>query len=256
MKKVFPFIVAALAAAFIVSIVMALLGYPIMLEHISSFLSTWGFFLAILGVIYVIYRSMRRKNEAKKWTDGRVGVGTIQRYSHSGRYNNVRTYSLTMQVESEDGHTFIGNMNPQVGRRHLPDLAPGTKIPVCFSAAKATQLFVPHGPLKARAQLFFEYIQQRDGIISQTAIDAKYRGQPCRATVQGVRQSGYREGSAVQWTLELQVFTPDGQQFPSTAKVLLNKAQYDLLRRANYVEAKYLPHDTSEVAVKIPTPAK
>lgn len=252
MKKVLAWVGAVVAAAFFVAGLLALFGYPDPLTYlfggIMHLAFPWSVFLLIGFVVFY----SRRRNVADKWTDGRVGVGTIQSFSHSGRYGNVRTYRIQLQVEGEDGQRFSGSINPQVGRRNLQNLAPGVRIPVIYRESKPDKLLVPHGKLLARAQLFFDYVYQRDGVLSPTAIEAKYRGLPCRCLVQGMRQSGYREGNLIQWILDLQVFTPEGQQFSSTARVLASQMQYDLLRGANYLEAKYLPHDTSEVAVKIP----
>ncbi|QGU02791.1 hypothetical protein CKALI_09680 [Corynebacterium kalinowskii] len=252
MKKVLGWVAAVVAAAFLVAILLALFGYT---EALTTFLgglllvSFMAFPVAFIGGIAYL---SRRKNEAEKWTDGRVGVGTVQSFRHTGRYGNIRTYAISMLVEGEDGQVFTGTMNPQVGRRNLRNLAPGVRMPVCYQAAFPQRLHVPHGPLIGRAQLFYEYVRQRDGLISPTALEAKYRGLPCRATVQGIHQSGYREGAMIQWILDLQVFTPDGQQFHSSARVLATEAQYELIRTARYLEAKYAPHDTSEVAVRIP----
>lgn len=252
MKKIAIGVIALGVATIIAGIALLLLASNDATNAVALLMIIFGpamvFVGCILGVIHLNYRG----NAAKNWSDGKVGVGTILESRHSGRYGNIRTYAVDMSVESEDGHIFSGTMDPQIVRRNLANLAPGVKLPVCYRSSAPSKLYVPHGPLLARAQLFYEFIRQRDGVFSQTTLNAKYHGLDCRTIVQGIRESGYREGPLIQFSLDLRVFTPDGRQFPSTARVLLTESQYELLHTIGYLEAKYLPGDTSEVAVRIP----
>lgn len=252
MRKLLPWILAGGIAVAVLAQLLIFFAPTEFVVLIAGMVLEFAIAVSFIALIMVLWFFLRRKDEASKWTDGQVGVGTVRTYNHTGKYNGIRNYKISMLVEAEDGTLFDANLDSVVGRRALPSLEPGAKIPVCFSAANRSKVYVPHGPLIQRAQLMYDFVRQRDGMISQTALNARYWGMPCRATVQNSQFTQRRDGIAAEWLLGLMVFTPDGQQFPSTARVFLTQPQYELLKTKPYLEAKYSSDDRGEVAVKVP----
>ncbi|QGU02792.1 hypothetical protein CKALI_09685 [Corynebacterium kalinowskii] len=207
------------------------------------------FALSFLGSLYPT-------NLAKYWKDGKVGVGEVQTYEHRGLKNGVRNYRIAMQVEGEDGAVFDGILSVPVGKRRLPALHQGQILPVVYRAKKPKQLYVPHGPLKERAQLFYDFYCLRTGRVDQLTLNAGYYGLPGRAVIAQEMSDGLVFPGKERLHLDLSVFTPDGHQFPSTATVLVDAYQKDVLHQARYLEVKYLPEALEKVAVRIPKAPK
>lgn len=206
----------------------------------------------LIGLLSKLYPS----NVAKYWKDGRVGVGTVESYQHIGLKKGIRNYELKMQVEGEDGAINQRVLSVPVGRRRVDALHQGQRLPVIYRASKPAKLYVPHGPLRKRAQLFYDYVCVRDGLIDQHTLNAGYFGQPARAVVTQVSSEGLIIPGKERLHFAVDVFTPDGRQFASRATVLADSYQKDLLARARYVEARYLPHAPERVALRIPKAPK
>ncbi|MEJ5928296.1 hypothetical protein WG915_06655 [Corynebacterium sp. H128] len=217
--------------------------------------------LIIGGVVFLVIgcaalafvsKKMAPKDVAARWREGRVGVGTVQSFSRSGLRKGVRAYQIKMDVESEDGARFQGSMVAAVGRRRLGSVVPGAQFPVIFQPKKPAALYVPHGPFRERAQLFFDFVCLRDGFLDQATFDAMYHGAPARATIIQHSVTGRTIPGKHEVQLKLTVFTPHGESFPSTATLFVDSYEKASLVQANYVEARYLPHWREKVAVQIP----
>ncbi|MEJ5997510.1 hypothetical protein [Corynebacterium sp. H130] len=219
-----------------------------------SFLFTVGFVLLIctLSVLGRFYPT----NVARYWKDGRVGVGTVRSYQRLGLKKNVRSYELKMQVEGEDGALFDGTLVVPVGRRRLGALHQGLRLPVIYREKKPAKLFVPHGPFTQRAQLFYDFLDVRDGRVDQHTLNAGYFGQPARAVIVQEMSDGLVFPGKERLHFTVNVFTPDGRQFPAEATLLADKYEKGLLHKARYVEAKYLPEAPERVALRIPKAPK
>lgn len=193
---------------------------------------------------------------ARFWKDGRVGVGTVQSYERSGLKYGVRSYELKMQVEGEDGTLFDGELLVPVGKRRLGALHQGLRLPVIYREKKPKKLFVPHGPYAKRAQLFYDFLEVRDGRIDQHTLNAGYFGLPARAVIVQEMSDGLVFPGKERLHFQLDMFTPEGHRFPAQATLLADQYQKELLRKARYVEAKYLPQAPERVALRIPKAPK
>lgn len=207
-------------------------------------------FLAMFAVAWI--GNFYPKNIAEYWNDGKVGIGRVKTYTRSGLKNGVRNYDVDVDVIGEDGEAFSGRLSVPVGRRRLAALHEGLWLPVIYRAKKPQKLFVPHGPLLTRAQLFYDYMNLQQGRLDNETLQAGYFGLPARAVVTDASFGGLEVPGKARVDLSLDVFTPDGHQFPSTATLLADKYEAELLKEARYLEVKYLPHSPGKVAVKIP----
>ncbi|MEJ6013493.1 hypothetical protein WG936_06560 [Corynebacterium sp. H127] len=252
MYKVFLRLLLGALAMTVVGLLMAFFLVDTTGFAIAMLMVVFGFPLTIMFGVFTLIAFLLPRNVAKNWTDGKVGVGRVRDYHHMYRVNNRHVYRINMQVEGEDGAIFAGSLKSTVGSRRLSKLTPNTMIPVIYQASKPEKLYVPHGPLQHRAQLFYDYACQREGILDQQTLNAQYWGNEARAIIADMQQTGRKHEDALEWNLSLNVTTPTGQQFPASARLYLTEEKYLQLRNASYVEVKYLPADPSVVAVRIP----
>lgn len=182
----------------------------------------------------------------------RVGVGRLRDYEVTKLIGDHTKCTLVLDVESEDGHRFVGTLKARFPHWLREDLYPGMYFPIAFDPNTPDKLRIPHGELINRAQLFFNYVQHREGLIDQETLIACLSGISTGGKVMRISPTGRRKDQQSQYELDVMVFRENGVHVKSKALIYLSSGELHRVEMSPMVDVNFNPSYPRRCAISVP----
>ena len=190
--------------------------------------------------------------QLKKFSHATLAIGTIISARATGNsINDQPQVEFTIEVTTNDGHTFRAMTREYVNLAAVTELRAGEAVPVRYLPNEQIAL-TPDTPASSIEELLYRD-RIRQGKMTEHDVRLANSGLRADAVVMSTTPTGKILGDQAIMRLELRVTRPDGSQFDATRELPLPAAALPGLQPGSVVEVSYSPENESFVGISART---
>jgi hypothetical protein len=180
-----------------------------------------------------------------------IGMGTVVSSARTGlSVNDQPQLLITLDVDTQDGHTFRAEAKHLVDLTQLDMVQPGRMLPVRHLPGDG-RVVLATDAAPDELQRVLDQIRLAKGLVTPRQLQISQQGLESRAVVLSMTPTGEIRGDRAVASLGMRVTRPDGSTFDVVQEKALSPEMVTAVQPGAVVRVRYLAHDESELVILV-----